>query len=586
MGFLQANPIYLDPMPESIPLSYVFGATDFYSLFNGNGWVSGRGERNVIPTGFVDIPSRCQQQTFSINFNESGGSLWVVGSPGSGKSLTLTTIATSIALTHSPELAHIYVLEFGTGALSCLEAFPHTGAVIKPNESEKIERLFRFLGKEISSRTEIDWRSKGLPDIYLFINNVADFRQQYPDQSEELGRFIRFGGSVGIHVIISSNRGSELPRTLGGNIPTRIVLQMAERQDYTDVLNTIVPPLSLRTEGRGYYLSDGFAECQIAFPDKALSAHNMSLGNINNIQNSEKDLQEIKKVILEIGSQMSLVCKDNELPKKIESMKEELKIDDFNIYLNEHDNFGDDTKIPLAIEFENLSPVFIDPLTELPYWTILGPRQSGKTTLLLDFIYQLCNSKAVKTQVTCVPLKKGPLSKINTNIPGIEIVADTNAIIEKCNSFPSLLEEQPDIFRILIIDDVGLPYMNNNQPLIKALDQLAEVLVQSSHSHFLFIIADMVGNLKGSYSYSSALIKLFQQHQTGVFFSLDDYDSQWFNVRISPQMRKSYNISSGDSLPTGRGFLVRKGKIEYIQIPFIQPEHINALDKKEPKEVI
>jgi hypothetical protein len=116
--------------------------------------------------------------------------------------------------------------------------------------------------------------------------------------------------------------------------------------------------------------------------------------------------------------------------------------------------------------------------------------------------------------------------------------------------------------------------------LIKALDQLAEKLIQSLHNNLLFMITDMVGNLKGSFSYSSPLIKLFQQHQTGVFFSLEDYDSQWFNVRISPQMRKSYNIISGNNLPTGRGFLVRKGKIEYIQIPFICPEHINALGQK------
>ena len=82
-----------------------------------------------------------------------------------------------------------------------------------------------------------------------------------------------------------------------------------------------------------------------------------------------------------------------------------------------------------------------------------------------------------------------------------------------------------------------------------------------------------------SYSYSSTLIKLFQQNQTGIFFSLDDNDSQWFNVRITSQMRKSYNISTGNNLPIGRGFLVRKGKIEYVQIPFIQPEQINALAK-------
>jgi len=141
------------------------------------------------------------------------------------------------------------------------------------------------------------------------------------------------------------------------------------------------------------------------------------------------------------------------------------------------------------------------------------------------------------------------------------------------------LEEQPKVYKVLIIDDIGMPYANNNQPLIKALDQLAEALIQTSHSHYLFMIADMVGNLKGSYSYSSTLIKLFQQNQTGIFFSLDDNDSQWFNVRITSQMRKSYNISTGNNLPIGRGFLVRKGKIEYVQIPFIQPEQINALAK-------
>jgi S-DNA-T family DNA segregation ATPase FtsK/SpoIIIE len=281
-------------MPEAIPLSQVIQESEFFSLFNGQEWIKGRGERNIVPTGLLDNPSRCQQCPFSINFNESGGSFWIVGSPGSGKSLTLMTIATSLAMTHSPETAQIYVLEFGTGALSCLEAFPHTGAVIKPNESERIDRLFSFLGEEIKNRTEIDWRNGGLPDIYLFINNIDDFRQQYPDQSDELGRFIRFGGSVGIHVIISSNRGSELPRTLGGNIPSRIVLQLAEKQDYTDVLSTIVPPLSLKTECRGFYLSDQMAECQIAYPNLALiSPKNHVQSATINQQGNEKDLQEV-----------------------------------------------------------------------------------------------------------------------------------------------------------------------------------------------------------------------------------------------------------------------------------------------------
>jgi len=219
---------------------------------------------------------------------------------------------------------------------------------------------------------------------------VADFRQQYPDQSDELGRFIRFGGSVGIHVIISSNRGSELPRTLGGNIPLRIALQMAEKQDYTDVLNTIVPPLSLRTEGRGFYLSDGIAECQVAFPNKALSGQDFSLNEMSlSVQNSEKDLLEVKKVVQELGNRMMSISKDQNLPKKIEAMKDVLTVEDFNKYLSINNKLGDETKIPLGLAFDNFDPVFIDPLNELPFWTVLGPRQSGKTAFLLNFIYQL-----------------------------------------------------------------------------------------------------------------------------------------------------------------------------------------------------
>jgi hypothetical protein len=563
-------------MPEPIPLSQVIQESEFFSLFNGQEWIKGRGERNIVPTGLLDIPSRCQQCPFSINFNESGGSLWIVGSPGSGKSLTLMTIPTSLAMTHSPETAQIYVLEFGTGALSCLEAFPHTGAVIKPNESERIDRLFSFLGEEIKNRTEIDWRNVGLPDIYLFINNIADFRQQYPDQSDELGRFIRFGGSVGIHVIISSNRGSELPRTLGGNIPSRIVLQLAEKQDYTDVLSTIVPPLSLKTECRGFYLSDQMAECQIAYPNLALISpkNNVQSATINQ-QGNEIDLQEVKKIILEIGRQMFSACKDAVLPMKIEAMKDILSIDDFSFYIIRSRRLEDDAKIPIGISYATLNPVFIDPQNELPFWTLLGPRQSGKTTFLLNLIYQLNVSEALHPQITCMALKKGPLSEIKDKLPEIEVITDNDLLIDKCKAYPASLDEDQDILKVLIIDDVGLPYLNNNQPLMKALDQLAETLGQSLHNHFLFFVADMLGNLKGSYSYSSPLIKLFQQHQTGIFFSLDDYDSQWFNARVTPQMRKAININSGNNLPLGRGFFVKKGKIDYIQIPLIQPEHIS-----------
>jgi hypothetical protein len=78
----------------------------------------------------------------------------------------------------------------------------------------------------------------------------------------------------------------------------------------------------------------------------------------------------------------------------------------------------------------------------------------------------------------------------------------------------------------------------------------------------------MVSNLKAPPAFSSPFIKLFQQSQTGIFFSADDYDMQWFNVRLNMAQKKAVDL-----LP-GRGFFVRKGKAEYLQIPLIVPDDL------------
>lgn len=573
----KAAPIYLEPMPEEIPLSKVITDSDNYRLFDGKEWLIGKAERNLIPTGFVDIPSRCQQRTFSLDFNEGGGHLWVVGSPGSGKSLTLLSIAVSLAMTHSPDVAHVYVLEFGMGALSCLAAFPHTGAVIKSHEAERIDRLFNFLRAEIQRRTEGNWRSEGLPDIYLIINNVADFRQQYPDQSEEMGRFIRSGGAAGIHIIISSNRGTELPRTLGANIPRRIVLQMAERQDYLDVLNAMVPPLSLKTDARGYYLTEEIAECQVAIPDSNLLAQDLNSERPLQLKMKKRfDIQDVSKLITDLGKTMTAISTDFSLPEPVDVMKDTLTLDDFSIKLSNFQEMLKNRTIPLALLYDDLNPIFSDLDKELPFWTVLGPRQSGKSTFLAHFIFQILSHLYNDFEVNCIAFKKGLLSEISLSNPALNFVTDLDQVLELCQTFPAVIEKDPDTFRVLMIDDVGLPYLNNNQSLTKSLDALADALMQSPHDHFLFLIADMAGNLRGPHAYSSSLIKLFQQNQTGIFFSMDDNDTQWFNTRITPQLRKTYNLPTGANLPAGRGFLVRKGKLEYVQIPWITSGHIKS----------
>jgi len=574
-----AEPIYTEPLPPLIPLTDVIACQDLYHQFDGSSWARCNGERNVIPLGYLDIPQRCLQQAFSVNFNESGGHLWIIGSPGSGKANVLFSLATVLCFTHTPSEVNLYALEFGTGSLANLQAFPHTAAIIRAHEAERIERLLRFLQEELRQRTERDWQHDGRPEIYVIINNIADFRQQYPEQSDELGRFIRSGGAVGIHMIITSNRVSELPRSLSGNIINRIVLQLPERQDYMDAVNTAVPPLTMRTQGRGFFSCDGLvAECQIALPNKALLNYSkdylsedispqVDRGDLA----KERTLAELPSLVATLGNQMRQSWQ-GELPRGIHAMTKVLDKNDFETVLTTSTHELSGAALPLGLDYDNLRPLIADITREGQFWTIIGPRQSGKSTGLTAFAYFSLKMLPLNVQITLMPLRKGPLSQINFYDDRLKIITQPDEMIEFIKSFNNdQVQNEPDAFHILLIDDAGVAFAGANPMLMQALNELGDRLTLSSVDNFLIVIADLYSNLKTSQSYSSSFMKLFQQSQTGILFSLEDSDMQWFNTRVNLMYKKTLKW-----LP-GRGFFVSKGEPTYFQCPLILPNAVSTI---------
>lgn len=578
----KTKPIYLEPLKEIISFSEVFELLDVYRFFENNQWVHRKGERNVIPLGFLDIPTRCLQTPFNLNFNEAGGHLWIIGNPGSGKTTTLLSIATILCLTHSPLEVSIYALDFGNGLMTWLTKFPHSGAVIKAHEGERIDRLFWFLNKQLQERSENDWRNEGIPEIFFFINNIADFRQQYPERVDELGRYIRSGGSAGIHVIITSNRGSELPRTISGNINRRIVLQLAERQEFMDVLNSLVPPLSIRTEGRGYYLADEISECQISIPlmdifekDFQLFSNGMNL-TLTKQQRKDLIIAEISKLITKIGNEMTTSWKDD-LPYQIVSIPEILDIHHYLKFLGKSRVLQKPDQISLGIRFEDLEIYSVLLRQEIPFWTVLGPRSSGKSNFLNSIIYFFDQTNN-NSKFTYINFKKSPISKFEERFSNVDIIHETDQIIEFCQNFCNELNRNKETFHVLLMDDLGAPFVNNHHQIIQALKALGEELSMIHNENFLVVISDMVSNLKAPQAFSSPFIKLFQQSQTGVFFSVDDYDMQWFNVRLSISQKKLF------SMTPGRGYFVSRGKAEYIQTIYIAPENLSELELARRKD--
>jgi len=559
-----AAPIYLEPLNEKIPMSMVLQHTETHRLFDGENWAQGAADKNTVPLGFLDLPDQCLQTPFAFDFTDNGGHLWIVGAPGSGKTDVILSLAFSLCMTHTPEEIQFYVLEFGSGSLSHLEAFPHCGGVIRQNEAERLNRLLNYLKLELASRSEPLGYSASLPHIYVFLNNVADFKNQYPDQFDELGRFVRSGGAVGVHIIFSTNRGSELSRSLSGNIPARIVLQLAERQEYADVLGTMnVAPLPKAT-GRGYLQVDGIVECQVAQPDMAIFDETPDLEVNSQKSGKESGLEQQLAVADKVADRMNAVWK-GERPKLIQAMPEVLDFEPFVASL-EQERFGQPAfSLPIGIAYETLSTIWVNPQAELQFWTVTGKKKSGKTNLLASLYIQALKSQPAWS-VSYFAMKREPMLENRIAELGGKVLFSQPEIAYEAEQFLKRIQDEPEKANLLLIDDVGSPYSSNNAAMIATLDQLGDQLSRISNRNFLVVIADLAANLKGGAAYLSPLLKVSQQNQTGFYLSSDDNDLTYFNLRMTLQQRKDYPETSG------RGFFVHKSAFTYLQIPRILME--------------
>lgn len=556
-----AAPIYLEPLQEKIPMSTVFQQAETHRLFNGEIWLQGRGDKNTVPLGFLDLPEQCLQTPFAYDFNDNGGHLWIVGAPGSGKTDVILSLVFSLCMTHTPEEMQFYVLEFGSGSLNRLEAFPHCGGVIRQNEAERINRLLNYLKLELSARSEPLGYSASMPHIYVFFNNTADFKNQYPDQFEELGRFVRSGGAVGIHIVFSTNRGSELSRSLSGNIPARIALQLAEKQEYGDVLGTIRVPLIPKSPGRGFLLVDNIVECQVAQPDMGVFGETPPMDAVSNKSGKQSGLEQQLAVADNAAEWMNAAWKGAR-PRKIRSMPETLDIEQFSTLLESERSLQTAYSFPVGISYESLATIWVNPQAELQFWTITGKKKSGKTNLLASLYLQALKSQPAWS-VTYFAMKREPVLENRISELGGKLFFAQPEIAYEAEQFLKRVHEEPEKFNLLLIDDIGAPYSSNNTSMITALDQLGDQLSRIANRNFLVVIADLAANLKGGAAYLSPLLKVSQQNQTGFFLSVDDNDLTYFNLRMTIQQKKDYPET------TGRGFFVRKSTFTYLQLPRI-----------------
>lgn len=208
----------------------------------------------------------------------------VAGMTGSGKSELLITMLMSLACNYHPyDCAFILIDYKGGGMAKALQRLPHTAGIITNLDGSMIERSLDSLHAELVRRQRIFARvmdEHGLasmnidiyqklfheqkvrdiiPHLIIAADEFAELKQQEPQFMEQLIRIARIGRSLGIHLILATQKPSGVvDDQIWSNARFHICLKVADKADSMDMLKR-EEGAQIRAVGR-FYLQVGYDE--------------------------------------------------------------------------------------------------------------------------------------------------------------------------------------------------------------------------------------------------------------------------------------------------------------------------------------
>lgn len=487
---------WLPPLRERMTLDEL-EAVDFHKEWNK------KPSDLELLIGMADIPQAQKQEPVSINLSKDGNIL-LYGSPGTGKTTFLQSTAMDLARKYSPKDVTLYLMDFGTNGLAPLSHLPHVADTLLLDQTEKVAKFVRIMERELNRRKKLlsDY-GVGTIDLYRQASGqeeptIVILLDSYEAMKEEpfeaelfkiLMRISREGLSIGVHLIMTAGRQSNLRATLYANFKHQMTLKQNDVGEVRTILGST--PLAATMEdikGRILMKRDEVDVVQLALPVAGISDAQV----INNLRAEVARIQE---------------AWTGETPQAIPMVPEELTEKDFYSRTDVLKLLSQEI-IPLGLDIETVKPMG---------WNL----KQG------SFVYVANSEEQMRTMTKQFSIVS---SKINSNVyiiapkynlipdlDGYTIISDPENVKDFIEAVELLISErmedqEKDLHTIIVIYDMSTLVGDLNHQL---QDSLANI-IKNGHKVGYPVFVETDNQLSKKIDYASKTVLRIKQDLVGL----------------------------------------------------------------------
>ena len=256
-------------IPDSVTFLEMYQAETFNDLKVLSRWESHAPYQSLA----VPIGLRGKDDLVYLNLHEKahGPHGLIAGTTGSGKSETIQSYILSLAVNFHPHDVAFLLIDYkGGGMANLFKELPHLlGTITNLDGAQSMralasinaeihrrERLFGQYGvnhiNQYQKKFKLGEATEPLPHLFLISDEFAELKVNQPDFIKELVSIARVGRSLGVHLILATQKPSGVvDDQIWSNSRFKLALKVADRGDSMEMLRT-ADAAEITQTGRAY----------------------------------------------------------------------------------------------------------------------------------------------------------------------------------------------------------------------------------------------------------------------------------------------------------------------------------------------